>query len=324
MSDIDVVVPCYRYGRYLRQCVDSILSQDVDARVLIIDDCSPDDSGEIADAIAAADSRVLAWRHTVNAGHIRTYNEGIEWASAEYFLLLSADDYLTPGALGRALAMMRARPDVGFVFGNALAQNDRGEQQPIRPLAGRVATEADIVFTGRHFLTISQAANLVPTATAVVRTHLQKRVGGYQADLPHSADMAMWWRFAALASVGYIDQFQAIYRHHGDNMSTTYSIDHGLPDLLQRRDALRWLGQYPGPLSEPALRAATDRALALDAVNFASMALNAGRVDSAEKLLQFAREQYPPVWRSWLWAKVAVKRALPRVLMPATNERRLS
>ena len=53
MSRVDIVVPCYNYGRYLRQCVDSLLTQEgVDVRVLIIDDCSTDDSPEIARAIA--------------------------------------------------------------------------------------------------------------------------------------------------------------------------------------------------------------------------------------------------------------------------------
>ena len=39
-------------------------------------------------------------RHPVNRGHIATYNEGLEWASGDYLLVLSADDMLTPGALG--------------------------------------------------------------------------------------------------------------------------------------------------------------------------------------------------------------------------------
>jgi GT2 family glycosyltransferase len=45
LSSVDVVVPSYRYGRFLRQCVESVLSQEgVDVRVLIIDDASPDDT----------------------------------------------------------------------------------------------------------------------------------------------------------------------------------------------------------------------------------------------------------------------------------------
>ena len=107
MSSIDVVIPCYSYGRYLSEAVHSVLSQGVEAvRVLIIDDASPDDSAEIAGDLARQDARITFHRHPVNRGHIRTYNEGIEWAGADCLLLLSADDYLLPGSLKRALGLM--------------------------------------------------------------------------------------------------------------------------------------------------------------------------------------------------------------------------
>ncbi|WDR02949.1 glycosyltransferase family A protein [Devosia algicola] len=48
MTTVDIVVPCYNYARYLGQCVESVLSQQkVSVRVLIIDDCSTDNSAEV-------------------------------------------------------------------------------------------------------------------------------------------------------------------------------------------------------------------------------------------------------------------------------------
>ena len=107
MSSVDVIVPCYRYGHFLRGCVESALAQTgADVRVLIIDDASPDNTAEVATELAKEDSRVSFFRHAVNKGHIATYNEGIEWVSGDYMLLLSADDYLLPGALARAAELM--------------------------------------------------------------------------------------------------------------------------------------------------------------------------------------------------------------------------
>ena len=101
---VDVVVPCYNYGRYLEHCVQSVLSQQgVDIRVLIIDDVSKDNSVEVAERLAKADARVSVLKHTVNKDLVGTANDGvIDWATAKYTLLLSADDALTPGALRRA------------------------------------------------------------------------------------------------------------------------------------------------------------------------------------------------------------------------------
>src|SRR5205823_3987651 len=116
---VDVVVPCYKYGHFLRQCVESVLSQEgVDVRVLIIDDCSPDNTPDVAAQLVREDPRVEYRRHTVNQGHIATYNEGLlDWVNGDYCLLLSADDWLTPGALARAARVFSAHPDVVLVCG---------------------------------------------------------------------------------------------------------------------------------------------------------------------------------------------------------------
>ena len=99
MGSVSVVIPCYRYGHFLADCVRSVLDEQpgVDVRVLIIDDASPDDSADQARKLAAADPRITVQVHEANRGHIATYNEGLlEWADGDYSVLLSADDRLTP------------------------------------------------------------------------------------------------------------------------------------------------------------------------------------------------------------------------------------
>src|ERR1700722_3515157 len=115
MPSVSVVIPCYKYGHFLEECTQSVLENQpgVDVRVLIIDDASPDDSADVARAIAARDPRVEVAVHAGNKGHIATYNEGLlDWADGDYSVLLSADDRLTPGALTRATALLDANPDV--------------------------------------------------------------------------------------------------------------------------------------------------------------------------------------------------------------------
>ena len=98
MSTVSVVIPCYNYGHFLRDAVASVLENQpgVDVRVLIIDDASPDGSGETARAIAASDQRVEAVVHSSNRGHIAHSNEGLarHRADGQYSMLMSADDQL--------------------------------------------------------------------------------------------------------------------------------------------------------------------------------------------------------------------------------------
>ena len=235
MSSVDVIVPCYRYGHFLRECVESVLAQSVkNVRVLIIDDASPDNTAEVAADLVKKDPRVNFLRHAVNKGHIATYNEGIEWVSADYMLLLSADDYLLPGALNRSANLMDAHPEVGFTFGRAITLDDRGTKRQTQTVTDKADQR---ILTGMEFIELSGSRNIVPTPTAVVRTELQKRLGGYLPELPHSGDMELWLRFAAHASVGMSEAYEAVYRRHAGNMSLDYTVKTWLPDLQQRKAA---------------------------------------------------------------------------------------
>ena len=124
-----VAVPCYNYGHYLAGAVEAVLAQrDVDVDVLIIDDCSTDDTPAIGRSLAE-DPRVTYVRHPENRGHIATFNEGVDWAANDYFLLISADDILAPGALARAAYAFERHPSVGLVYGGV--ERFSGTVEPI-------------------------------------------------------------------------------------------------------------------------------------------------------------------------------------------------
>jgi glycosyltransferase involved in cell wall biosynthesis len=245
LGRIDVIVPCFNYGRFLEQCVNSVLRQEgVDVRVLIIDDASTDNTSEVAAALANEDRRVTFIRHGENKGHIATYNEGLlEWASAEYSLLLSADDALTPGALERAAWVMDRHSEIGMTYGMALMIGEDGA-------VDGTATVSDDYRTlpGAQFLQwcCENPHNPVPTATAVVRTEVQKYLGGYCAELPHTGDLEMWMRFAIYGPVGILRAMQGYYRCHSKNMARQY-YDQMLSD---RREMAQTYEHVFAPLSD--------------------------------------------------------------------------
>jgi Glycosyl transferase family 2 len=311
MSSVDVITPCYRYARFLRQCVESALSQSLrDIRVLIIDDASPDDTNEIASALAKEDPRVEVVQHATNKGHIAAFNEGIEWATAKYLLVLSADDYLLPGALARAVELMDAHPEVGFTYGKQLTLHDGDDAEQVARAA--VSDAPARIVDGPTFIELGGARNIVPTPTVVVRTELQKQVGGYRPELPHSGDMEMWLRLAAHSRVGILDAHQAVYRRHGANMSLKATASSMLPDLEQRRAALdAFLGSCSDALPDaPELRRRLFRSLGRDAIRFASIAFNEGDTEACSRISDFAVAVSPPIRRSLPWLRLACKRRL--------------
>jgi len=239
-ASVTVVIPCYKYGHFLPQAVASVLAQpDVDARVIIVDDCSPDDSLEVARALAAADGRVQVIAHEVNRGHIRTYNDGLDAVTTKYVTLVSADDLVAPGALARAVALMEREPTVGMVYGWPVEFS--GE-----PPAPKSEPRTPVTYTrwrGREYIGLMarRGRNFILSPEVVMRTEALRQIGGYNAELPHSGDLEFWLRTAARWDVGRVNgRVQAYYRQHGQNMhATTFA---GMPaDLRHRLTAFEYL-----------------------------------------------------------------------------------
>jgi len=331
MSSVDVIIPCYRYGHFLRQCVESVLCQSgVDVRALIIDDASPDNTADVATELAKEDPRVTFIHHDQNMGHIATYNEGIEWVSAKYMLLLSADDYLLPGALARSADLMDTHPEVGFTFGKAAVLNSRNSEEYIRTIVQDSDAAEWRILEGSQFIELSGAKCIVKTPTAVVRTELQKALGGYRPELPHAGDMEMWLRLAAHASVGIVEAYQAIYREHDSNMSLGYSGTNWLPDLQQRKLALDYFFETCAHILTNAeqLRARSFLSLGCQAISRASDAYNKGELELSRRYSEYAVLVYPEVRKTLPWIQFGLKRCiglqLCHVLLPiAASVRRL-
>lgn len=97
---ISVIIPVYNADRYLKECLDSVLSQSLkEIEVICVDDCSVDDSYDILTNYADKDERVIVLRNDSNMHAGACRNRGIDAARGEYLRFLDADDYLLDGVL---------------------------------------------------------------------------------------------------------------------------------------------------------------------------------------------------------------------------------
>ncbi len=243
---VDVVIPNYNYARYLRVCAESVLSQDMEKlRLLIIDNASTDNSVAVAREIAAADPRVELLLRPVNKGPHASFNDGIDWAGADYFVLLFADDVLTPGALQRAVSLMQHDRTIAFTYGRdiAIAGDAPMPELPLQPKAPPYRVE-----TGRAF--IERFCRLgvfqIPAASLVVRTSAQKAAGHYSEALPHSDDYHMWLRLALRGRVAALDCIQVGLRTHGQNRSQQLLKDSQLQHILHTAHAGEYFSRMRG------------------------------------------------------------------------------
>ncbi|WP_320772702.1 bifunctional glycosyltransferase family 2 protein/CDP-glycerol:glycerophosphate glycerophosphotransferase [Streptomyces sp. CRN 30] len=104
MPRFSVIVPAHGVQAYLHECLESVLAQSFpDLELIVVDDCSPDACGAIADEFAVRDPRVHPVHLPVNAGLGPARNAGLRLADGDYVLFLDGDDTLAPDAL-RAIA----------------------------------------------------------------------------------------------------------------------------------------------------------------------------------------------------------------------------
>src|SRR5262245_43872847 len=305
MPRVDVVIPCYNYGRFLEGCVASALNQEgVDVRVLVIDDASPDDTEAVGRQLAERDPRVTYHRHAVNKGHIATYNEGLlEWAEGDYALVLSADDMLTAGALSRATQLMDAHPEVGMTSGDVIRTTTPDFAAVPAPSAYEVEVIPGAAFIEASCRTLSTG---VETVTAVVRTSVQHAVGGYWQERPHAGDQEMGLRFASVSASGRVKAPQGFYRRHGENMSNGYYSGLGRRDFDQIRAAFGFFfAKFGARVAERVrLEGLVHQELATQAFYLANEAFNAGDSKQCAELLTEAVDLWPEVRRHRGWRRL--------------------
>lgn len=312
---VKIIVPCYRYANWLEGCVASALDQPgVDVRVLIVDDCSPDDTPVVGSALSAKDARVTYRRNAENMGLIGTINRGLDWADdSDYTVVLSADDLLVPGSLRRATSVMEASPNVGLVYGRARYAY---VGLPLPSTRGRWRHTA--VWSGQKWIRIlcRSAHNCISSPEVVVRTSVHRAAGKYDPACVHTSDLNMWLRIAAISDVAFIKGVpQAIYRIHGDSMLR--SDPDPLLDLRERWKAFDSLFASCGPVLEARehLRTTVSRTLARQALWIASRAFDRGLTDGpgalpVDELIAFALDVCPDAQRLREWHGLRLRRMI--------------
>ncbi|WP_181405818.1 glycosyltransferase [Pseudarthrobacter phenanthrenivorans] len=297
-GSVGVVIPCHNYGRFLPTCLDSVLSQPgVNLDVLVIDDASSDDSRSVAESYACRDDRVKVISHRVNAGHIATYNEGLATVQGDFLVLLSADDALAPRSLVRAASILAARPNVGFTYGRVQTFSTEIPPPPRMP-----QLKTTTVWPGHSWLKRRSQlmTNCVVSPEVVMRRTVYEKAGPYDPALPHTGDLAMWMRAAAITDVAYLHgPPAAYYRQHTTNMHRhvfrSGTPDGMLLDLAQRRQTLEAVFASESDDNSRVLMNSGLRTLAAEALSAASRAFTWGFTDEwpVEGLERFAAECWP-------------------------------
>ncbi|MBE6633008.1 MAG: glycosyltransferase [Ruminococcaceae bacterium] len=232
---ISVIIPVYNSMRYLRECVTSITSQTYrDIEVLLVNDGSTDGSGDLCDALAREDSRVVAI-HQPNGGTSAARNMGLERATGDYITFTDNDDFWErPQALEELVAQL-AESDADMVlFDCTVYWQDTDKRVPSRPCADRSrvrnkpASEAILhLMSANIFSTYCVWGKLI-RASIIRENGLRFPVGMRNEDIDFCGDL-----FRLSRRLDWYNERFYVYRKGHEGAQTKQRITYGMLNDLK-------------------------------------------------------------------------------------------
>ena len=218
---LSILVVTYNQEQYIRQCLDSIIGQNVnfDYEVIIGDDCSTDNTSAILDEYAAKYPFIYVYHHPKNMGHVKNWECCLNRCQGEYIAILEGDDYwLDANKLQRQVDYLDAHPNVSLVITNILPVYEEGAKQrdfEFEKMGERLWRREDVCGKGWYILSSSSMFRNVfhdfsfPKEIYIADSYL----------FPYLLDVTDGLTYA------FPEQMTA-YRQHANNVSSKSSL-HG-------------------------------------------------------------------------------------------------
>ncbi len=206
MPKISVIMPVYNAEKYVREAIDSILSQTFrDFEFIIIDDGSSDSSVDIVKAYH--DERIRLYVNEQNMGVAKTLNKGLELATGEYIARMDSDDISLPQRFEKQLAYLENHRNVGVL---GCGTEDFGEGIPSRfsrPNSSSAEYKVDLFFN-----TCVAHPAVMMRRSALGSFRYEEKYNGLE-------DYVLWWRIAERHDIYSLSEVLFRYRKHKNQVT---------------------------------------------------------------------------------------------------------
>jgi len=229
---VTVCIPTYNGAPFLRDCLDSVLAQTfANFEVIIVDDCSSDETVEIARAYAAGDSRIQVSRNAVNLGLVGNWNRCIELSHGTWIKFVFQDDLILPECLSVMLhaAETSEVPIVScardFIFEPGISGADRDLYLDNRDLIESVHRNAEYLEPDCCAETAIRwiGCNFFGEPTAVLlHRKVFEQYGQFNSQIYSTCDLEYWIRVASNTGTLHLRQTLATFRVHQASSSAFF------------------------------------------------------------------------------------------------------
>ena len=204
---VSIIVPSYNQGRFIRDTIESTLSQSYrPLELLVIDGRSTDETLDVLRSFD--DAPELRWWSEPDSGVVEAVNKGLARATGQVGAIQSSDDFYLPDAVSQAVEALKQEPRVGFVYGDIVKVDSAGAELA-RTTLGEFSIEAMLSF-----------GIWIPQPSTFFRLELAKSLGGWREDLPYAPDTNLWLSMAFRCGAKKLDAVVAKRRMHDAQRDT--------------------------------------------------------------------------------------------------------
>lgn len=275
-----IVTPSYRQAAFLERTIQSVLTQSYPAaEYFVIDGGSDDGSREILEA----HSRELSgWVSEKDRGQADAINKGFARAGGDIYGWINSDDFYLPGVFERVARVFSERPDVDFVYGDALSVDRDGALVNVMRFAPY--EWADLA----SFRIISQPA-------VFFRRSLWEKSGGLDLTFHYLLDHHLWLRMTPDAGIVYLPEPLAAARFYSEAKNRANTADFG----KEARRIVGWLlsDERFRTMSEPIVKKIRGGAAWLDANYLSVGGMNGAALRAYAKAFTLAPKRVIDDWR---------------------------
>jgi glycosyltransferase involved in cell wall biosynthesis len=213
---VSVIMPSYNTGKFIKESIESVQSQTYQNwELIIVDDCSTDNTKELVAQFAEKDSRIKYECNPQNSGAAITRNNALRRAKGKWIAFLDSDDLWMPDKLEKQIKFM-VKNDYYFSYTNYCEINEQ-------------SAETGTLITGpKHITKVGMYAFCWPGCLTVM--YNREKIGLIQiADIKKNNDYAMWLKVCKKADCYLLDENLAKYRRGRAGSIST----HGYATLIK-------------------------------------------------------------------------------------------
>lgn len=210
MPKVSICIPSYNHGRFIADCIESIINQSFrDWELIITDDASTDDTDAVVRPFLSQDTRIKFHRNPKNLGMVANWNRSFFLATGEYVKVLGSDDFLEPDCLRRAVDLLDLNSGVGVV---ACAR--RYVDAALQPVSTIGYAQSQRIVPGEKAIAACLARGNPIGEPVAVTFRRQAASRGFSPDYNQLADVEMWMHLLRTSDLAFDPEPLCRFRHH--------------------------------------------------------------------------------------------------------------